>query len=119
MKKKTDINKKYVDEFAEALATSYDKALMERLTAPNPFITDIEVTETVPRFYISIPIPYIGKSYDGEYYERVNNEWVFGIRWKELFTLGKKKQKRFLYTWELPNKKIKNNVINFRGYGES
>ena len=117
MKKKTDINKKYVDEFAEALATSYEKDLMEILTAPNPFITDIEVTETVPRFYISIPIPYIGKSYDGEYYERVNNEWVFGIRWKELFTLGKKKQKRFLYAWELPKKKRKNSVIKFKRYG--
>ena len=109
MNKKTNINKKYVTEVGEALATFYDKALMERMIAPSPFLTDVEVTEMVPRYTIRIPYLYFRREDEGEI--------IVGFYLKKLFTLGKKKQKRFLYTWELPKKKRKQNVIKFKRYG--
>jgi len=111
MKKKTNIDKRYI------ITDYYNKSMLERVAAHNPWTTDIEVTETVPRYYISIPIPYIKKSYNDEG-DRNDDQWVFGFIWRTLFTFGKKIQKRFLYSWEVPNKKRKNSVINFKRYGE-
>lgn len=115
-----DIVKDVAERMGDALGKFYDKALMEAMTAKSPFESDVEVEEVVPRWYVRVPVPYIGRSYDHEYGERNEGEWVFGFNWKTLFTIGKKKKKRFLMTWELPNdsKKHKTNTIKFKRYGD-
>jgi len=76
------------------------KALSAMLTT-SPFSSKVKVEEIVPRYYVSIPIPYIQKSYNDEFGERNEDQWVFGFIWKTIFTFGKKKQKRLLNIWEV------------------
>ena len=78
----------------------YAKKAISAMLTTSPFSSKVGVEEIVPRYYVSIPIPYIQKSHNDEG-ERNDDQWVFGFIWKTIFTFGKKKQKRFLNTWEV------------------
>ena len=78
----------------------YAKQAISAMLTTSPFSSKVKVEEIVPRYYVSIPIPYIQKSYNDEGY-RNDDQWVFGFIWKTIFTFGKKKQERFLYIWEV------------------
>jgi len=80
------------------------KALSAMLTT-SPFSSKVKVEEIVPRYYVSIPIPYIQKSYNDEG-DRNEDQWVFGFIWRTLFTFGKKVKNRFLYSWEAVKKEL-------------
>ena len=78
----------------------YAKNALSAMLTTSLLRSKVKVEEIVPRYYVSIPIPYIQKSYNDEG-ERNDDQWVFGFIWRTLFTFGKKKQKRFLYRWEV------------------
>ena len=80
------------------------KAISAMLTT-SPFNSKVKVEEIVPRYYVSIPIPYIQKSYNDEG-DRNEDQWVFGFIWRTLFTFGKKVKNRFLYSWEAVKEKL-------------
>jgi len=79
----------------------YAKKAISAMLTTSPFSSKVKVEEIVPRYYVSIPIPYIQKSYNDEFGERNEDQWVFGFIWRTLFTFGKKVKNRFLYSWEV------------------
>jgi len=111
-------DKNIMDDLSKSIGDYYNKQNAIMMYAPLPFTSDVEVEESVPKYYIDIPIPYIQKSYSDEG-ERNPDQWVFGFIWRTLFTFGKKKRKRFLYTWELTESKRKPSIIKFTSYDKT
>ena len=99
-------HKNIMYDVSKTMCDFYHKQqMMNVMCAPIPFTSGVEVEEIVPKHYISIPIPYIQKSYNDEG-DRNEDQWVFGFIWRTLFTFGKKVKNRFLYSWEAVKKEL-------------
>ena len=83
----------------------YAKNALSAMLTTSLLRSKVKVEEIVPRYYVSIPIPYVQKSYNDEG-ERNDDQWVFGFIWRTLFTFGKKVKNRFLYSWEAVKKEL-------------
>lgn len=90
-----------------------DKAYLAHLAFPfllQPRYVKRWVKE--PRFTIPVRVPYIGKSYDHEMGERIEGEFIFGIKTIYTIKLGSKRVLK-----EVPViRKFKQETIKFRRY---
>ncbi len=84
--KTTDLSK-----LAEVTMKVYEEH-MEKSLFPKTLLTDKIIVETVPKYILSIPIPYF---YTNDY-----GDWSLGVTYHELLRIGKKKIKRKAYIWE-------------------